>query len=114
MQKDQQSTNLDPCGLPETKPPTKEQAHAGPKAPAHMYEHPGLHVGPPTTGITEMGPVLEFVICHPVGPIPLTGLACLASVREDTPSPAVTWCVVCVGGLIPRGVIPHLKGEWER
>jgi hypothetical protein len=31
-----ESTNLNPWGLSETEPPTKEQAQAGPRSPAHM------------------------------------------------------------------------------
>jgi hypothetical protein len=31
-----ESTNLDPLGLPETEPSTKEQAWAGPRSPVHM------------------------------------------------------------------------------
>ena len=30
------SSNLDPWELPETQPPTKEQAQAGPRPPANM------------------------------------------------------------------------------
>jgi hypothetical protein len=36
------------------------------------------------------------IYCLPADPIPLTGLPCLASVGEDSPSTAMTWCV---GGL---------------
>ena len=31
-----ESTNLDPWGLPETEPPGKEHAWAGPRPPEHM------------------------------------------------------------------------------
>ena len=46
------STNLDPWGLPEIEPPTKEPAWAGPKPPCTYVAdvHLGLYVGPPKTG----------------------------------------------------------------
>jgi hypothetical protein len=46
-----ESTNLDPWGLSETEPPTKEHT-LGATGPPHTYVADvqlGLHVGPPTT-----------------------------------------------------------------
>jgi hypothetical protein len=37
-----ESTNLDPCGLPEIESPTKEQAWAGSRSPAHMRQMSSL------------------------------------------------------------------------
>jgi hypothetical protein len=45
----------------------------------------GLYAGP--RQLEQGSPQL---CCLPVDPVPLTGLFCLASVREDVPSPAVT------------------------
>ena len=42
------SINLNPWGLPETEPPTKEHTRAGPRPLAHRQL--GLHEDPPTTG----------------------------------------------------------------
>lgn len=49
-----------------------------------------LHVRPSPT---VAGAVPESDTCLPVDPVPLNGLPCLASVEEDVPSPASTWCV---------------------
>jgi hypothetical protein len=81
-----ESTMLDPWGLPETEPPTKEQAWAGP-GPPHTYVADvqlSLHAGPPTTGA---GAYPDF--CMPADPISLTEPLCLASVGGDVPNSAV-------------------------
>lgn len=78
--------------LPETEPPTKEQAQAGPTPPptppcTYVADvQRGLHVNPQTTGV---GAIPESVACLLVDPILLTGLPCLTSVGEEVPSPAV-------------------------
>lgn len=59
----------------------------------------------PTTGARA---VPESVACLPVDPLPLTGLPCLASVGEDEPSPAVTWCWPEEWGMGLGVVVPHL------
>ena len=56
-------TNLDPWGLPETEPPTKEHAQAGPchSTPTYVTDvQLGLHADPPTTGVRA---VPDSVIC---------------------------------------------------
>lgn len=73
-------------GLSETEPPTREYTWAWSR---HSYTHVsdvqyGLHAGP-TNNLSGGWPWL-------CGPVPLTRLPCLVSVRKYVPSPAVTWC----------------------
>ena len=78
------STTLNPWGLPETEPPTKEQACA------RIYVADvqlGLHMVSPTRDLSlNLLPACLpacLLACLPVDPIPLTGLPwpCLASAR---------------------------------
>jgi hypothetical protein len=50
-----ESTNPDPWGLPETEPPSKELAWAGPRFPSSCPYvtdvHLGLHAGSPTNSV---------------------------------------------------------------
>ena len=82
-----ESTNMVPWGLSETEPLTKEHTRAGHRLSCtHVVDvQLGLHVGPPTAGA---GAVPKSVACLWIptsNPVP-----CLASVREDSPSPAET------------------------
>lgn len=42
-QEDQQSTDMDPWGLPDTEPPTKEHTWAGPMSPASARMQLSFH-----------------------------------------------------------------------
>jgi hypothetical protein len=53
---------------------------------------------------------LPWICCLLVDPVPLTGLTCLASVRETVPSLAVTWDAIV--GWYPGGDLPFLRGGW--
>ena len=76
IERPKESTNLDPWGVPETEPPTKEQAWD--LSPLHICSRCaqlGLHVGPPVSEAVNL--------------LPLKGLPCLASVGEDGSAPGV-------------------------
>jgi hypothetical protein len=80
-----ESTGLDPWGLPEAEPPTKEQAWAG------QSLLPSLNICTKCAALSSCGFYnnwsrgLHRICCLPVGPITLTGPSCLASVGEDMP-----------------------------
>ena len=67
----------------------------------------GVHASPPTTRAGDV-PACG-ICCQPVGSVPLTGLPCLASMREDMPSVAV-WGG---GSWSDTGNSPLLRGEEE-
>ena len=86
-----ESTSLDHGGgLPETEPPIKSK-HGLKLSFPHTCAADvqlSLHTGSPTISV---GSVSKAVACLWIL-VPLTGQPYLASVGEDVPSPAVTWC----------------------
>lgn len=79
-----ESTNMDAWGLPQTESPTKKQAQAGPRSPAHMYHMRSLVFIQVPQHLDQVLP--EPVAFLPVDLAPLDGLHCLASVGKDVPS----------------------------
>jgi len=98
-----------PLGVPETEPPTKEQAQAGPSFSLHIcirYE---------AWSPNNWSRSWPWLCCLPVDPVPLTGLSCLASVGEGVPSPAATWLPAWVDtGLGDAPLFSEEKGMGDR
>lgn len=85
-----ESANIDPQCLSETEPPTRSK-HRLDLSPLHICSRCSAWSSCRCSNNWIRG--CPWLHCLPVDPVHQTGLPGLASVGEDAPNPAVTWCV---------------------
>lgn len=104
-----ESTHL-PLRLPDWTIKWRAELDLGPPPASCTYvadgQH-GLHAGPPN----NWSGGLPRLYCLLMDPVPVMGLPCLASMREDVPSPAMMWEVP--RWLVAMWYLPLLRVERE-
>jgi hypothetical protein len=97
----------------DTGPRSKWETHRKTKESTHLHPWQLWESEPPTTGDTmhRLGWSLQHMCSRQAASS--SWLSCLASVGEDSPNQAETWCVSVWGDSLSEGNIPTLSERWR-